>query len=164
MAIDFGVRNPFACLWIAHDQNNDVLYVYREYYKTEKTTLENGRMIKALGAKDGAMRWIVADPESKDGRLLLARELGLHTKAAPKHYGVMETINLVKDRLKLDAEGKPALVVFNTCKELIKEFRKYKWSKTKGRDKPEKAFDHGLDALRYSAPFCTDTINTGADR
>ena len=56
MSIDFGVRNPFACLWIAHDQDKDVLYVYREYYKTEKTTLENGRMIKALGAKDGAMR------------------------------------------------------------------------------------------------------------
>ena len=153
MAIDFGVRNPFACLWIAHDQDRDVLYVYREYYKTEKTTLENGRMIKALGAKDPPVRWIVADPESKDGRLLLARELGLHTKAAPKHYGVMETINLVKDRLKLDAEGKPALVVFNTCKELIKEFRKYKWSKTKGKDRPEKAFDHGLDALRYECAF-----------
>ena len=153
MSIDFGVRNPFACLWIAHDQDRDVLYVYREYFKTEKTTLENGRMIKALGAKDPPVRWIVADPESKDGRLLLARELGLHTKAAPKHYGVMETINLVKDRLKLDPEGKPALVVFNTCKELIKEFRKYKWSKTKGRDKPEKAFDHGLDALRYECAF-----------
>ena len=153
MCIDFGVRNPFACLWIAHDEDEDALYVYREYYKTEKTTLENGRMILALGAKDPDLRWVVADPESKDGRLLLARELGIHTKPAPKHIGVMETINQVKDRLKLDANGRPALYVFSSCKELIKEFRKYKWSKTKGKDRPEKMHDHGLDALRYEVSF-----------
>ena len=153
IAIDFGVRNPFAALWIAHDEDNDCLYVYREYYKREKTTLENGRMIIALGAKDPDLRWIVADPESKDGRLLLARELGLHTKPAPKHYGVAETINLVKDRLKLNAEGVPALMVFQSCKELIKEFRKYKWSKSKGKDRPDKQYDHGLDALRYEIAF-----------
>lgn len=153
LCIDFGVRNPFAALWIAHDQDEDALYVYREYYKTEKTTLENGRMILALGAKDPDLRWVVADPESKDGRLLLARELGIHTKPAPKHIGVMETINQVKDRLKLDANGRPALYVFSSCKELIKEFRKYKWSKTKGKDRPEKMHDHGLDALRYEVSF-----------
>ena len=153
LSIDFGVRNPFACLWFAHDEDKDVLYVYREYFKTEKTTIENGRMIKALGARDPAHRWIVADPESRDGRFLMARELGMHTKPAPKHIGVTETINLVKDRLSLDAEGRPALMVFDNCKELLKEFRKYKWSKTKGKDKPEKQFDHGLDALRYQVAF-----------
>jgi phage terminase large subunit-like protein len=152
LAIDFGVRNPFCCLWIAHDEDKDILYVYREYFKTEKTTLENGRMIIALGAKDPDLRWIVADPESKDGRLLLSRELGLHTKPAPKHIGVMETINQVKDRLKV-IDGVSGLVVFNNCKELIKEFRKYKWSKSKGKDKPEKQWDHGLDALRYEIAF-----------
>ena len=130
-----------------------MLYVYREYFKTEKTTIENGRMIKALGARDPAHRWIVADPESRDGRFLMARELGMPTKPAPKHIGVTETINLVKDRLSLDAEGRPALMVFDNCKELLKEFRKYKWSKAKGKDKPEKQFDHGLDALRYQVAF-----------
>lgn len=153
LCIDFGVRNPFACLWVAHDEDNDALYVYREYYKTEKTTLENGRMILALSAKDPDRRWVVADPESRDGRLLLARELGLNTRPAPKHIGVMETINQVKERLKLNAEGKPALYVFANCKELIKEFRKYKWSKTAGKDKPIKQNDHGLDAIRYEIAF-----------
>ena len=153
MTIDFGVRNPFAALWIAHDMDNDILYVYREYFKTEKTTLENGRMIRALSARDPELRWIVADPESKDGRLLLSRELGMHTKPAPKHYGVMETINMVKDRLKLNAEGKPALIIFDNCRELLKEFRKYKWKKTAGKDQPEKLHDHGLDAIRYEICF-----------
>ena len=153
VAIDFGVRNPFAALWFAHDMKTDTLYIYREYFKTEKTTLENGRMIIALGARDPDLRWIVCDPESKDGRLLLARELGLNNKPAPKHIGVVETINLVKERLKLDAEGRPALVIFDTCKELLKEFRKYKWAKTTKKDAPEKMHDHGLDALRYEIAF-----------
>jgi hypothetical protein len=153
VAIDFGVRNPFAALWIAHDMKTDTLYIYREYFKTEKTTLENGRMIIALGARDPDLRWIVCDPESKDGRLLLARELGLNNKPAPKHIGVVETINLVKERLSLNAEGRPALVIFDTCKELLKEFRKYKWSKSQKKDAPEKVHDHGLDALRYEIAF-----------
>jgi len=153
IAIDFGVRNPFAAIWFAHDMDNDVLYVYREYYKTEKTTLENGRMIRALHARDPDYRWIVCDSESKDGRLLLARELGLNNKPAPKHIGVIETINLVKERLKLSADGKPALIIFDNCKELLKEFRKYKWSKTQKKDQPEKIHDHGLDALRYQIAF-----------
>lgn len=153
MAIDFGVRNPFSALWFAHDEDKDCLYVYREYYKTEKTTLENGRMIKALSARDPALRWIVADPESKDGRLLLSRELQLHTKKAPKHLGVVETINLVKERLALNAEGDPALVIFSSCKQLLKEFRLYKWAKSAGADKPHKQHDHGLDALRYECSF-----------
>ena len=65
----------------------------------------------------------------------------------------METINQVKERLKLNAEGKPALYVFANCKELIKEFRKYKWAKTAGKDKPIKQNDHGLDAIRYEIAF-----------
>ena len=45
-AIDFGVRNP-CTLWIYRDREglfgaDDALYVYREYYKTNRTTLENG--------------------------------------------------------------------------------------------------------------------------
>ena len=95
----------------------------------------------------------MADPESKDGRLLLSRELQLHTKKAPKHLGVVETINLVKERLALDAEGRPALVIFSSCKELLKEFRLYKWAKNAGADKPHKQHDHGLDALRYECAF-----------
>jgi len=151
-SIDFGTKNPFACLWFALDPSDDVLHVYREYYATERTTVENGNFVVALSRGEN-YDWTVADPESRDGRLTLARECGFDTKAAPKHIGVVETINWVKERLALDANGKPHLLVHNNCRNLIKEFRLYRWSEGNGKDKPIKANDHALDALRYQVSF-----------
>jgi phage terminase large subunit-like protein len=147
--IDFGVRNPFCCLWVAHDEDTDTLHVYREYLITEKTTLESGRVVYALSKKDPAFAWTSADPESKDGRLTLARYCNIPTKPAPKHLGVHEGIQYVKHRLMLDAEGTPALVVHDCCKHLIREFRLYRWKPDQKRDQPIKRDDHALDALRY---------------
>ena len=151
-SIDFGVRNPFACLFFAHDESDDVLHVIGEYYKTERTTLENGREINRLTG-DTPIRWTVADPESRDGRLLLSRECGISTKTAPKYLGVVDTINYVKERLALDAEGRPHLVIHDNCKQLLREMRLYRWSEGAGKDRPIKRDDHGLDALRYQIAF-----------
>jgi len=153
-AIDFGVRNPFACLYFAHDERDDVIHVYREYYQTEKTTLENGRRLSQIERQKGeTYRWTVADPESRDGRLTLARECHIETHPAPKHIGVVETINWVKERLALDSEGRPHLVIHDNCKNLIREFRLYRWAKTEKGDRPIKSNDHALDALRYQIAF-----------
>ena len=77
----------------------------------------------------------------------------METKTAPKHLGVVETINYVKERLALDAEGRPHLIIHDRCKNLLKEFRLYRWSDGAGKDKPIKKHDHGLDALRYQITF-----------
>ena len=153
-AIDFGVRNPFACLYFALDPTDDVLHVYREYYATERTSLENGIQLNQIQKRfKESYRWTVADPESRDGRLTLARECNIETKPAPKHFGVNETINWVKERLSIDKEGKAHLIIHDTCKNLIKEFRLYRWSTGQGKDKPIKQNDHALDALRYQVAF-----------
>ena len=65
----------------------------------------------------------------------------------------VKTIELVKQRLKLQADNKPRLLIFNNCKELLKEFRLYSWAKNKQKDLPKKENDHGLDALRYLVAF-----------
>ena len=63
---------------------------------------------------------------------------------------------MVKHKLCLDEENKAHLFVSSRCKELLKEFRQYKWSSNNtGKDKPVKKFDHGLDALRYAVAFIT---------
>ena len=153
-SIDFGVRNPFCCLFFAHDEHDDVLHVYDEYYVTEKTSLENGRSLNNRQRfKRETYRWTVADPESRDGRMTLMRECGIDTKPAPKHLGVVETINWVKERLALDTAGKPHLVIHSNCKHLIKEFRLYKWAKSEKGDRVVKANDHALDSLRYEIAF-----------
>lgn len=153
-AIDFGVRNPFACLYFALDPSDDILHVYREYYATEKTSLENGQQLNYIQKRyNEEYLFTVADPESRDGRLTLARECNIETKPAPKHFGVVETINWVKERLAQDSEGRPHLIVHDNCKNLIKEFRLYRWSSGQGKDRPIKQHDHALDALRYMISF-----------
>ena len=149
-SIDFGVSHPFCCLWFALERDNgrDCLHVYREHYRKNLTTLDNGKIIKEL-SKDEQYEWTVCDPESKDGRMTLARELKIYNTPAAKHIGVIETINWTKERLALDQEGYPRLVVHKCCKNLIKEFRLYSWKKNAKIDAPEKKFDHALDALRY---------------
>ena len=125
-----------------------MLIVYRELYWTEKTTLESGREILRL-SKGEEFSWTVADPESRDGRLTLARELELRTLAAPKHMGVVEGINMVKGYLAPDLEGRPRLLISTSCKNLIRELKLYKWDKKSKLDRPVKKYDHALDALRY---------------
>ena len=154
-SIDFGVRNPFCCLVTAYDPKDDTLHVIDMLYRSDFTTLQNGREINIRFKKYFPIRWAVADPESRDGRLLLARECNLPSKIAPKSMGVVDTINIVKERLALNAEGRPALVVHDTpsLKPLIKEFRLYRWSTKAGRQTVIKQNDHALDALRYQVAF-----------
>lgn len=147
--IDFGTRNPFACIWIAHDEKNNALHLYREYVATEKTTLENGNMVYALSKKDPPVAWTSADPESRDGRLTLARYCNIPNKPAPKHLGVIEGIQHVKKWLSLDVNGYAGLYVHSNCRHIIKEFRNYRWKADQKKDTVLKANDHCLDALRY---------------
>ena len=147
-SIDFGTRHPFCCLWAALGPDK-TLYVYRELYQTEKTTIENGNDINRLSKDDPPVEYSVADPESRDGRLTLARSCRIQTHPAPKHLGVIEGINIVKEYLHPDANGRVHLYVFPSCKNLIKEFRLYQWSKNQDRDFPKKTNDHAMDSLRY---------------
>jgi phage terminase large subunit len=68
--------------------------------------------------------------------------------------GVVASINMVKERLFInETTNKPRLFIHPRCKNLLLEFRKYRWSKTLAKDKPIKAHDHALDALRYAICF-----------
>ena len=157
-SIDFGTRNPWCTLWIYHDTNgvhgpDDSLYVFREYYQTERTTIENGREMQRRSINDPKAIFTVADSASRDGRLVLARELKMKTVASPKQIGMLSMINMVKDRLMIHVDGKPRLYFFNTCPNLIKEIKKYKWASNPHDEKPSKGDDHALDSLRYCVSF-----------
>lgn len=147
--IDFGTRNPFACVWVAWDRADDVYHVYREYYATELTTEANGRAV--LGRETEADRKAhlrsFADPESRDGRMTLLQRCGLRTFAARKD--VLEGINAVGARLAPDANGKPHLVIHDSCPQLIAEVEGYIWEPGPMRERPRKENDHGCDAMRY---------------
>ena len=155
VSIDFGSSHPFCALWIAEAPSgyfhaDTTLIVYRELYWTNHTTIESGREINRINKlHEEDILWYVADPESKDGRLTLGRECNIRTLPAPKHLGVNEGINMVREYLQINEEGKTRLLFFNTCKNLLREFRLYKWDHKSKKDVVKKDNDHAMDSLRY---------------
>jgi PBSX family phage terminase large subunit len=131
--LDFGATNPTACVFIA--TNGEIFYVFDEIY-TPNITLD------ALAAeiKRRTPRVVYHDPSGKG----FARELRLRgVNCQPGDNDVLSGIFHVRQLI----ENKK-LYVSPKCENLIKEFNLYTWDE--GKDKPIKAFDHALDALRYA--------------
>lgn len=88
-----------------------------------------------------------ADP-SAAGLIAALRAAGLRVVEADN--AVFAGIQTVKGRLAMAGDGRPRLTVAPTCPDLLAEFEQYAWEPNAPRDRPVKANDHALDALRYA--------------
>jgi phage terminase large subunit len=104
-SIDFGFVNPFVCLWAAVDHDN-VLYIYRQLYRTHQTVKVHAKRIIDLDRGD-SIAYTVSDHDAED-RATLA-ENGIGTVNARKM--IRRGIDHVTERLKLRGDGKPGLRV-----------------------------------------------------
>ncbi len=144
--IDFGVRHPFCCLWVAWDRRDDTLHLYRELYRTGHTTRQNGEEINRLtGAEQ--VEWSTADSADLNARMTLVNDCGISTDPSPK--SIREGINAVSDRLRPDVEGRPHLIIHDCCTETLREFGAYRYPPGSVRDIPVDSDNHAMDALRY---------------
>jgi phage terminase large subunit-like protein len=150
--VDFGVRNPCCVLWLAHDRADDVLHVYRERYVANVPTEENADAARVANESERP-EWVVADPSGKAERLTWLSH-GVPTVRARSIPGsVRAGISAVTSRLAPDADGRPHLVVHDSCPRTIEEFEGYVWESSDDarRDLPEqpvKRGDHAMDAMR----------------
>lgn len=165
-SIDFGTRNPFACVWAALDPRDNVIHVYRLHYLAGLSTEESGAEVVKKSIVNGVNEvyaWTCADPESADGIRTLAIKCGIHARKARK--SVVDGIASVIDYLSPDADGRPHLVLHDTpdMQPLIRELEGYRYpepvGKADGRENPIKANDHALDALRYLVFMLDREIN-----
>jgi len=145
--IDWGFNNPFCCLWMARSPDR-VWYVYREHYKAQQTLAYHAACIKKISAKE-RYRVTWADHDAQDRHEFV--QLGIKTMPAKKdvHLGV----EAVQAALKVQANGKPRLVIFNTCKKTAREMPGYKWAEGSdikdAKDEPLQLNDHTCDCVRY---------------
>lgn len=155
-SIDFGVTNPFCCLWFALDPADRVYHVYRCLYRPGYSTEENGHEIVRLSEGE-RFAFDVADPESLDGRKTLADKCDIVTSKANK--AVTEGISDVISVLMPDADGKVHLVFHDTpdMRPLLREIEGYRYPDASSRkdtsENPLKKNDHAMDALRYGVRF-----------
>ena len=140
-AMDVGWRRT-AALWGAIDRENQIVYIYNEYYRSQAEPIIHATSIKARG------EWIpgVIDPASsasniKDGKSLMMEYEELGLELYPADNTVEAGIHKVWEWL---SEGR--IKIFSTCKNFFLEYRLYRRDE-KGRIVKEN--DHLMDDLRY---------------
>ena len=143
--IDWGFNNPFVCLWLARDKDK-TWYVYREHYEGQRSLEYHANKVKRY--KEG-YRCTWADHDSQDRYQF--KKLGVPTIPAKKdiHLG----IEAVQAALKVQANDRPRLYVFDDCKNTIREMAGYKWAegteRKDAKDEPMQVNDHTCDCVRY---------------
>ncbi len=156
LSIDPGLKNPLSCHWYAVDFDGNV-YVVAEHYDKEKDidfhskkiheicerlnwhTAQNG-MIEAL--IDSAANQTTLASKKSVADLFYEHGILVNTNV---NKDVFSGIQRVKSYLK-NALGKTKLFIFNTCTNMIREIKAYRWGKG---DSPVKEDDHCMDELRY---------------
>jgi len=161
--IDFGHRDPFVCLWAAVGPHNE-LYVFQEMYNEEGRPMrENAMQIKAMSAGWNIYS-SVGDPSEKQSIEDLNYEgvacMSANNDRVAGRVRVLEYLARTEDAqppYPLQGGERPTgqfprLYVFKTCKQLLREFKFYRWKEGRAvendKEKTE-GDDHAMDALRY---------------
>jgi hypothetical protein len=157
LALDFGFINPFVCLWIQVDKEDNV-YVIDEYCRSRVTLDNHAQQLKLLtpgGVKNAG--GVYCDPAGAGTNDITGtsavkelKDLGITVKY--RSSGILEGIDLIRRSL-CSANGKNHLFINNRCQKLIEAMMCYHYpeSQSGGKELPLKdgIYDHPIDALRY---------------
>ncbi|MCL2675209.1 MAG: terminase family protein [Firmicutes bacterium] len=154
MSIDPGLNNPLSCHWYAVD-GDDNIYVIEEHYRAGQSVAYHAGVIKdksrALGWHTDNFGRLNALIDSAASQRTLASERSVVELFLD--HGIQVNTNVDKDlfsginRVKQYLGGvRERLYIFDTCVNLIREFKTYWWGEG---DVPKKRDDHALDELRY---------------
>ena len=144
VGLDFGFVNDVSALVASVlDSTNKKIYIFREWGSTGKTNEELAAIITSLGFSKSI---IVADAAEQKS----IEEI--------KRYGVrrIKACTKGKDSIihGIDKLQSYELIVHPDCSGIITEFENYSWKKDKNTgeyiNEPVDAFNHYIDALRYS--------------
>ncbi len=150
------VRHKCAVVWCLVTPGDD-LFVFDELYLADLTIREVCERIHKVNNLWGVNPiYYVIDPKAQTRNQQTGRsdQTEFFDHAIHPILGqndVITGINRIKERLKYNK-----LFVFDTCTNLKKEFKRYRWkdapkSGEDGKPAPIKTDDHALDALRYVA-------------
>ncbi len=155
-AMDYGLDMHF-CIWVAVDESGRC-YVYRQFAQANMVVSEAALIQREMTRPDEDIGYTIAPPD------LWARnrETGKSQAATFAENGVVlyradnnrkQGWYALKELLKIRDDGKPGLIVFDTCGSLIDCLKCLQHDKTDPNDvaKQPHELTHGPDALRYFA-------------
>jgi len=144
IGLDFGFSNdPTALIASIIDEDNNKIYIFREWGSTNKTNNEIAEIIKTLGFSKSLIIADSAEPKSIEE----IRRLGIQ-RIRESTKGPDSIIHGIQKLQQYE------IIVYPDCREIITELENYSWQKDKKTNeyinKPIDLFNHYLDALRYS--------------
>ena len=155
-AFDYGL-DMFACLWIAVDFSGRC-YVYRQYNESKLIVSEAASAAISLTPARERIEYTIAPPDmwstQKDTGKTMAQifsECGLPVLKAANNR--VQGFMSVKEMLKPLPDGKPGLMICESCKSLIDDIQAIQHDEKNPNDcaKQPHELTHDVDALRY---FC----------
>ncbi len=156
LSIDPGLKNPLSCHWYAVDYDGNI-YVVAEHYDREKDISYHSEKIYEIsrelnwhtnsngmleGLIDSAANQTTLASRKSVADLFYDHRILVNTNV---NKDVFSGIQRVKSYLK-NAKGETKLYIFNTCTNMIREMKGYRWGYG---DSPVKTDDHSMDELRY---------------
>ena len=144
VGLDFGFINDISALVASIlDEANKRIYIFREWGDTGKTNQELARIIESLGFSKSI---IIADSAEKKSIEEIRRAGVNKIRASVKGPdSIMHGIQQLQNY---------EIIVHPSCTGIITELENYSWQKDKKTNeyinKPIDAFNHFIDALRYS--------------
>lgn len=163
-AVDWGYAKPWCCFWLAkcrldfppYSPEFERVIVYREAYGRGLTDPEQAERILDLTGDEELISWTLADPSMWTKRTVgkraissadVYRDHGVPLKKADNDR--LGGKRRVHEALALLPDGQPALLVFKTCRNLIRTLPALPYDEHRIEDVDTDAEDHPYDALRY---------------
>lgn len=164
-AFDYGL-DMFACLWVAVDPDGRC-YVYREFNESDLPVTDAARKQLELTLPSEDIPFSVAPPDMWSRQ----RETGKTMASTFAENGVpllkadnsrIQGWAAVKEMFRLREDGKPGIIVFNTCERLIECVKCVQHDEQNPNDVAKKPHEltHSPDALRY---FCQTYVAPGSE-
>ena len=153
--LDYGL-DMTACLWFAVSREGTV-YVYRELYEKDLILSEAGRRILSVSPEEGSIRYTAASPDLWNRR----QESGksgfdlLHTAGVSRlvkaNNARIPGWRVIREYLRRREDGTPKLVIFRSCKNLIRTLPLLRFDTNVIEDAADTPHEitHAPEALRY---------------
>jgi hypothetical protein len=158
--LDWGYRNPSACLWLAVDPDGRV-YVYRELYQAGLTDGELAHKILEMSGRE-EIAYTVADPslwsvtQFERGESIAMRLMENGVELIKGDNARISGANVVRAYLELQKVKRgtrwykqPTLVFFSNCQHSISTVPALIFDRNNSEDVDTSGDDHAYDALRY---------------
>ena len=155
-AMDYGLDCHF-CIWVAVDETGRC-YVYRQYSMPDEVVSTAARIQLTLTRPDENISYTIAPPDlwarnrengKSQANTFMEHGVSLYKADNNRKQGWYA----LKELLKVREDGKPGLIIFDTCGSLIDCLKCLQHDKTDPNDvaKNPHELTHGPDALRYFA-------------